>query len=219
MKPNMLRKRKGFISFLFVAIIILSTTTCKPKNSKSKIFLDYSFGMTYKEYKTQSDSLFHNSKITGSQGKYFTYLFSLPNGNYVNARYYPYFENGFLAALHLEFGRYGSGYEYSNFRNSELTEDVQGVLQLYIQKYGNPEKAKGWYADKNEVYEDVEIWKWDLGDFEIKFFPGETEDINSPPAIGEVWHYNYGGKIDYELKSEIRDNLNRKKAETKLNDL
>ncbi len=203
-----------------VLIVIVFFTSCKSKKEANKVFLDFYLGMTVDEYKAIKDSLIKSDKIDYADGRYYTYKFTLPDGDKADVRFSPYFDNGFLASIDLEFGHYSSNYNYGiSFYDFEATKDVQSVIQLYSQKYGSPKKDKGRYPDRNGEYKDFDVYKWDKGDFEIVFFPGITEESSSTGAFGEKLYWNYGAKIEYELKNDKRDDLNRKKAQDNLKDL
>jgi hypothetical protein len=205
-----------------VLLVIFFFASCKSKKEANKVFLDFYLGMTEDEYKVIKDSLIKSGKIDYADGRYYTYKFILPDGDEADVRFSPYFDNSFLVSIDLEFGHYGSSYIGNNsiaFYDFEATKDVQSVLQLYSQKYGTPKKDKGGYPDRNGEYKDYDVYKWDKGDFEIVFFPGIIEESSNIGIFGEKSYLNYGGKIEYGLKYDEKEKLNRKKAQDNIKDL
>ena len=204
--------------FVTVTLLLVCLASCKSKNDANKTFLDFYLGMPHDEYLIIKDSLIKAHKLQYKSDGHYSYEFTLSEGKKAEAKFSPSFDNGFLTSIDLYFGSFNS----TNYvDNSESTSSVQSVLALYCEKYGSPIKAKekvqegfiaGWF---NGEFKDFDVYKWDRGNFKVSFFPGTSVDWSS--QSGGI--NSYGAKIEYDLKDEKKDDLNKKKAQDNLKDL
>lgn len=173
--------------------------------------------MSSENFYNKTDELYSKSKIRKSEQigpVFYVYTFDCPDGDKAFVRYSPDFTHKTLTSLRIDFGKYGSGYQYfynDPFKNEEEEKNILAVLTMYKDKYGEPSEAtvqQPYYGDSKEI----KVYRWTKSEFIIDFYPGEKRYTDAGSK-------NIGAYIKYEVSDGQKEEINHNKSRESSTDI